>query len=140
MIILPRVGSCNMSIVVESHLSSYSTELIKTKTITTKCGGVNNLKLKLKTILMNTAMKLIMNRINDIICNSQAISFTITGYPHLKTRLVLHFDDCDQVYDFKWLTKDTFEESAPFFSEDRDYFQHSTEFSALYSKVQPEQK
>ena len=48
-----------------------------------------------------TMVSEIFKKIGEIIDNNPSISnYTITGYKHLDTRLVLHFRDCNQVFDF----------------------------------------
>lgn len=43
----------------------------------------------------------IFKKIGEIIDNNPSISnYTITGYKYLDTRLVLHFRDCNQIFDF----------------------------------------
>ena len=48
-----------------------------------------------------TTQEGIMTKIAKIIDESNANTFTVTGYCTLETRLVLHYHDCKQVFDFK---------------------------------------
>ena len=41
------------------------------------------------------------DKIGEIINTSNCISYVVTGYQYLETRLVLNFEDCKQVFDFK---------------------------------------
>jgi hypothetical protein len=50
--------------------------------------------------------KEIFNQIGEIIKNTNASTYTITGYKYLETRLVLHFHDCNQVFDFNIVNSD----------------------------------
>ena len=87
---------------------------------------------------MNKAMKLIMERIAEILANTNVISFTIAGYTYMETKLVLHFHDCDQVYIFCRINDDTMSESESFFSADRPIDAQSIAFSKLHGSVKKE--
>ena len=82
----------------------------------------------------------ISNKIGEIINTSNCISYVITGYQWLETRLVLNFDDCKQVFDFKeigtakykmetFYTKDHSEDEK---LEERKFFRN------IHKKEQPE--
>ena len=65
-------------------------------------------------------MKAIFERISQIIGDShQVVNFTITGYKHLSTRLVLHFRDCNQVFDFEEIDGTLVEKS--YFTKDQTH-------------------
>lgn len=89
---------------------------------------------------MNKSIQVIMTHIGSILADTNAISFTITGWSYLKTRLVLHFQDCDQVFEFEYTVDGELVKTAKFFSKDRNYTEHQNEFSDLYDKVKPEEK
>ena len=82
----------------------------------------------------------VSNKIGEIINTSNCISYVITGYKWLETRLVLNFDDCKQVFDFKeigtteykmemFYTKDHSEDEK---LDERKYFRN------IHKKEQPE--
>ena len=87
---------------------------------------------------MNQEIKIIMDKIGEILSNTNASRFTVTGYTYLETRLVLHFDDCDQVFDFKLVSKGKVEVVNKFFSTDRDYLENSIKFEELHKSVKQE--
>jgi hypothetical protein len=67
-----------------------------------------------------TMVSEIFKKIGEIIDNNPSISnYTITGYKHLDTRLVLHFRDCNQVFDF--ITSGDELTISSFFTNDHDH-------------------
>jgi hypothetical protein len=63
----------------------------------------------------------IFKRIGEIIANNPSISnYTITGYKYLDTRLVLHFRDCNQVFDFIQIGGEELKVNS-FFTKDQDH-------------------
>jgi len=67
-----------------------------------------------------TMVSEIFKKIGEIIDNNPSISnYTITGYKHLDTRLVLHFRDCNQVFDF--ITAGDELTISSFFTNDQDH-------------------
>ena len=86
--------------------------------------------------------KEIFEKIGTILDNNLNIcNYTITGYKFAETRLVLHFRDCNQVFDFierggeliieKFYTKNV---------EWEEYHSQQQEFQQLHEKEQPEPK
>lgn len=74
-------------------------------------------------------MKEIFERISQIIGGSHNVTnFTITGYKYLSTRLVLHFRDCNQVFDFEHINGILVEKS--YFTKDQTHeeFLYNLEF------------
>ncbi len=81
----------------------------------------------------------VSNKIGEIISNSNCISYVITGYQWLETRLVLNFDDCKQVFDF-WDTEDGYEVKM-FYTKDfsiSEKLDDMKSFKELHNKEQPE--
>lgn len=78
---------------------------------------------------MNKAMKMIMERIGEILADTNAHTFTITGYCHLETKLILHYHDCDEVYIFRYEDKDNFTLKERYWGKDRNFVTQSNEFS-----------
>jgi hypothetical protein len=84
----------------------------------------------------------IFKKIGDIIDNNPSISnYTITGYKHLDTRLVLHFRDCNQVFDFITAGDELVVKS--FFTKDQEhdeYMEVLDTFKTNNTRDIPEQK
>jgi len=81
----------------------------------------------------------ISNKIGEIVSKSNCSTYVITGYKHLKTRLVLNFDDCKQVFDF-WDTEDGYEVKM-FYTKDfsiSEKLDDMKSFKELHNKEQPE--
>jgi len=78
-------------------------------------------------------------QIGKILDNSKykPISYTIVGRNFLDTRLVIHFHDCHQVFDFVFNEEDKTMEITKFFTKDmehEDRMKHSGEFKELTDK------
>jgi hypothetical protein len=84
----------------------------------------------------------IFKKIGEIIDNNPSISnYTITGYKHLDTRLVLHFRDCNQVFDFITAGDELVVKS--FFTKDQEhdeYMEVLDTFKINNTRDIPEQK
>lgn len=79
----------------------------------------------------NLAARAIMEHIGRIIADCHASTFTVTGYPHLKTRLVLHYEDCDMVFQFRWDSRTEYTMVRKYYGEPRSYIKHCEEFDKL---------
>jgi hypothetical protein len=81
-------------------------------------------------------------RIGNIIKDNPSIAnYTITGYKYLKTRLVLHFRDCNQVYDFEEVDGEL--KVTMFFTKDfshDEYMDGLSTFGKLHKKDVPEEE
>jgi len=86
----------------------------------------------------------VSNKIGEIINTSNCISYVITGYQYLGTRLVLNFEDCKQVFDFKedaGVGKDKVIIVETFYTKDHSEDEKWNEmklFKELHNKEQPE--
>lgn len=73
--------------------------------------------------------------------NSSIANYTITGYKYLGTRLVLHFRDCNQVYDFEEVDGEL--KVTMFFTKDfshDEYMDGLSAFGELHKKDVPEEE
>ena len=79
-------------------------------------------------------------RIGEIIAKNPRISnYTITGYKYSGTRLVLHFVDCNQVFDFDEVDGEL--QVTSFYTadcKDGEYLENCQAFNELNRKDQPE--
>ena len=78
-------------------------------------------------------------QIGKILDNSKykSISYTIVGRNFLDTRLIIHFDDCHQVFDFFFNQGENKLEITKFFTKDithEDKIKHIKEFEELTNK------
>jgi len=85
----------------------------------------------------------ISNKIGEIINTSNCISYVITGYQYLETRLVLNFEDYKQVFDFKekGTGKDAVIIVETFYTKDHSEDEKLDErkfFRNIHKKEQPE--
>ena len=55
-----------------------------------------------KTLTWVEYREILFQRIHSIIEASNASNYTILGWKHLDTKLVLHYQDCDWVYEFRF--------------------------------------
>ena len=82
----------------------------------------------------------VSNKIGEIINTSNCISYVITGYKWLETRLVLNFEDCKQVFDFKEIGTTKYKMET-FYTKDHSCDEKWNErklFKELHKKEQPE--
>jgi len=82
----------------------------------------------------------VSNKIGEIINTSNCISYVITGYQYLGTRLVLNFEDCKQVFDFKEIGTTKYKMET-FYTKDHSEDEKWNEmklFKELHNKEQPE--
>jgi hypothetical protein len=94
----------------------------------------------------------VFSRIAELVEGSNCSNYTIMGYKYLDTKLVLHYADCDQVYEFRYNPIDEdhtntdynkqFSETS-YYSKDYTWDEYREEvyhFEENYKRVQPEEK
>lgn len=83
----------------------------------------------------------IFKRIGEILeGNLRIINYTITGYKFTETRLVLHFRDCNQVFDFEEIGDEIIE--TRFYTKDwvgDEWEENNLQFRALHKKETKEE-
>lgn len=78
----------------------------------------------------------------NIVENSNCSSFKIIGYKYLDIRLILYFDDCNQVFDFDKKGEDGYTVTS-FFTNDKTHEEHMEERSKFKEESErdiPEKK
>jgi hypothetical protein len=75
------------------------------------------------------------NVFSQIIENSTALNYKIMGWKYLGTRLILYFDDCKQVYDWKY---QSIESTADYINEEASKDRKSFVIQETFEK--PEDK
>lgn len=55
-----------------------------------------------KTLTWAEYRVILFERIHSIIEASNCSKYTILGWKHLDTKLIIHYDDCDRVYEFEF--------------------------------------
>ena len=84
--------------------------------------------------------KTVMERVFEIVDNTNALCFKVMGYRFLHKRLILYFEDCKQVYDFNLMNEEKTEkgfvgeyDEKSFFTKDWDEFEEYTECIKSFS-------
>lgn len=68
-----------------------------------------------------------------IVQNSNCSTFKLMGYKHLHIRLILYFDDCNQIFDFQ--KRDNEIKIEKFFTVDKTHEEHMAELGQWKNEI-----
>ncbi len=82
-----------------------------------------------KQLSWNDFRKQVFSEMMEIVEFSNCARFKILGYKYLDIRLILYFDDCNQVFDFDKNGEEGGYTVTKFFTKDKSHEEHMEELS-----------